>query len=131
MQVMATFSASFVGSIRDVKTVRSTLFRRRSCCRETRLAAVVVAMGGGARFKGTYNREKKLTEMIESKVTEATEACAGDKFSDECKVAWDEVEEISQAKAHLRVKLEHEEDPLEAFCSGNPETDECSVCDDD
>lgn len=88
-------------------------------------------MGGGARFKGTYVIEKKLTEMIESKVTEAKEVCAGDEYSDECKVAWDEVEEISQAKAHLRVKLEHQEDPLEEFCSGNPDTDECTVCHDD
>ncbi|KAI3704971.1 hypothetical protein L1987_75201 [Smallanthus sonchifolius] len=136
---MATFSASFVGSIGDVNNVRSTLFGHRSgasslyfSVQKTRLAAVstVVAMGGGARFKGTHVREKKLEEMIESKVTEAKEVCAGDKSSDECKVAWDEVEEISQAKAHLRVKLEHEEDPLESFCSGNPETDECSVYDD-
>lgn len=57
---------------------------------------------------------------------EAKEVCAG-QDSDECKVAWEEVEEISQAKAHLRVKLEHEEDPLGVVCSGNPEVDECSV----
>nr|XP_043631239.1 calvin cycle protein CP12-3, chloroplastic-like isoform X2 [Erigeron canadensis] len=87
-------------------------------------------VGLKAMFKGTHVREMKLTEMIENKVTEAKEVCAGDKDSDECKVAWDEVEEISQAKAHLRVKLEHDEDPLDSFCSGNPETDECSVYDD-
>ncbi|KAK2982388.1 hypothetical protein RJ640_026231 [Escallonia rubra] len=84
--------------------------------------------GGGAKFKGTQMREKKLAEMIESKVVEATEACGGDnKDSDGCRVAWDEVEEISQAKAHLRQKLEREEDPLESFCQGHPYTDECLV----
>lgn len=89
----------------------------------------VKAMGGGAKYKGTQMREKKLTEMIENKVMEATEACAGDENSDECRVAWDEVEEVSQAKAHLRVKLEKEEDPLESFCSENPEMEECVVYD--
>ncbi|KAL8240952.1 hypothetical protein R6Q59_014307 [Mikania micrantha] len=38
---------------------------------------------------------------------------SGDNCSDECKVAWDLVEEISQAKAHLREKLEHKEDHME------------------
>ncbi|KAK1388417.1 calvin cycle protein CP12-3, chloroplastic [Heracleum sosnowskyi] len=93
----------------------------------------VKAMGGetGAKYKGTQMREKKLTEMIESKVMEAKEACDGDhNGSDECKVAWDEVEEVSQAKAHLRSKLERQEDPLESYCHGNPETDECLVYDD-
>ncbi|CAI9273882.1 unnamed protein product [Lactuca saligna] len=136
---MATFSTSFVGSITDVNNVRSSLFVHKLADpsfyfsgQKMQLAAVstVVAMGGGARFKGTHDREMKLTEMIENKVTEAKEVCAGHEGSDECKVAWDEVEEISQAKAHLRVKLEHEEDPLESFCSGNPETDECSIYDD-
>ncbi|KAK9077988.1 hypothetical protein SSX86_002045 [Deinandra increscens subsp. villosa] len=135
---MATFNTSFVGSIGDVNHgSRSSLFGNRSGANyslcfsgQKKTLLRLVAMGGGARFKGTHIREMKLAEMLESKVTEAEEACAGDKASDECKVAWGEVEEISQAKAHLRVKLEHQEDPLESFCSGNPETDECSVYDD-
>lgn len=93
----------------------------------------VKAMGGetGGKYKGTQLREKKLSEMIESKVMEAKKACDGDHDgSDECKVAWDEVEEVSQAKAHLRSKLERQEDPLESYCHGNPETDECLVYDD-
>lgn len=93
----------------------------------------VKAMGGetGGKYKGTQMREKKLTEMIESKVMEAKEACEGDHDgSDECKVAWDEVEEVSQAKAHLRSKLERQEDPLESYCHGNPHTDECLMYDD-
>ncbi|OMO99711.1 hypothetical protein CCACVL1_03673 [Corchorus capsularis] len=62
--------------------------------------------GGGAKYKGTQMREKKLSEMIEKKVMEAKEVCEGDETSDECKVAWDEVEEE------------------------NPETDECRVYED-
>ncbi|XP_041017697.1 calvin cycle protein CP12-3, chloroplastic [Juglans microcarpa x Juglans regia] len=83
-----------------------------------------------AKFKGTQRREKQLTEMIERKVTEAKEVCEGDETSDECKVAWDEVEEVSQAKADLRLKLQQEKDPLESFCQDNPETDECRVYED-
>ncbi|KAF3446948.1 hypothetical protein FNV43_RR12128 [Rhamnella rubrinervis] len=82
-----------------------------------------------AKFKGTQMREKKLTEMIEKKVLEAKEVCQGDETSDECKVAWDEVEEVSQAKADLRRKLENQQDPLESFCLQNPETDECRIYD--
>ncbi|MFS7958409.1 putative calvin cycle protein CP12 [Helianthus anomalus] len=122
---MATFSSTFVASIRSLKTVRSTSFTNQS--NNQRRLKPVVAMGGTARYKGTHMREMKLAEMIERKVTEAEEVCAGDEGSDECKVAWDEVEEISQAKAHLRVKLERDEDPMEEFCSGDPETEECTV----
>ena len=80
------------------------------------------------KFKGTQLREKQLTEMIEKKVKEAEQVCHGDHNSDECKVAWDEVEEISQAKADFRLKLA-KEDPLESFCQDNPETDECRIYD--
>ncbi|XP_021974101.1 calvin cycle protein CP12-3, chloroplastic [Helianthus annuus] len=122
---MATFSSTFVASIRSLKTVRSTSLTNQS--NNQRRLKPVVAMGGTARYKGTHIREMKLAEMIERKVTEAEKVCAGDEGSDECKVAWDEVEEISQAKAHLRVKLERDEDPMEEFCSGDPETEECTV----
>ncbi|XAR64299.1 hypothetical protein NMG60_11024582 [Bertholletia excelsa] len=91
--------------------------------------ATVGGGGGVAKYKGTQMREKKLTEMIEKKVMEAKEVCQGDEKSDECKVAWDEVEEVSQAKADLRMKLQ-EQDPLESFCQDNPETDECRIYDD-
>ncbi|KAF8014978.1 hypothetical protein BT93_H0697 [Corymbia citriodora subsp. variegata] len=92
--------------------------------------------GGGAKYKGTQMRERLLREMIEEKVAEAKEACEGEgeaaAASAECRVAWDEVEEVSQAKAHLRLKLEVlRQDPLESFCGDNPETDECHVYDDD
>lgn len=94
-------------------------------------ARVKAKMGGGgvAKFKGTQMREKQLTEMIEKKVVEAKEVCEGDETSDECKVAWDEVEEVSQAKADFRRRLE-KQDPLEYYCQDNPETDECRVYED-
>ncbi|KAI4321695.1 hypothetical protein MLD38_035045 [Melastoma candidum] len=84
-----------------------------------------------AKYKGTRMKEKHLKEMIEKKVTEAKEVCIGDDLSDECRVAWDEVEEVSEARAHLREKLEKYRDPLEPFCNDNPETDECHVSEDD
>ncbi|KAF7137521.1 hypothetical protein RHSIM_Rhsim07G0258100 [Rhododendron simsii] len=77
----------------------------------------------------TSRNRGKLTEMIEEKVKEAIEVCLGDERSDECKVAWDEVEEVSQAKADLRLKLLQKQDPLESFCQDNPETDECRIYD--
>ncbi|KAL8118708.1 calvin cycle protein CP12-3, chloroplastic [Apium graveolens] len=82
---------------------------------------------GGAKYKGTKMRAKKLTDMIEAKVIEAKQVCEGDKRSDECKVAWDQVEEVSQAMADLRQKLAKCQDPLEFFCSENPNFDECVV----
>ncbi|XP_027091392.1 calvin cycle protein CP12-3, chloroplastic [Coffea eugenioides] len=90
--------------------------------------ATIMMMG---KYKGTQMREKQLTEMIEKKVREAKEVCGEDGKSDECKVAWDEVEEVSQAKADLRLKLEiMHQDPLESFCQDNPETDECRMYED-
>ncbi|KAK0578690.1 hypothetical protein LWI29_014527 [Acer saccharum] len=78
---------------------------------------LTVKATGAAKFKGTYMREKQLTEMIQQKVSEAKQVCEGDK------VAWDEVEEVSQAKAD-------QQDPLEFFCQDNPETDECRIYED-
>ncbi|XP_039022230.1 calvin cycle protein CP12-3, chloroplastic-like [Hibiscus syriacus] len=84
-----------------------------------------------AKYKGTQMREKKLTELIEKKVLEAKQVCEGDGTSDECKVAWDEVEEVSQAKADLRLRLQIEKkDPLESFCQENPDTEECRIYED-
>ncbi|KAJ0009814.1 hypothetical protein Pint_32831 [Pistacia integerrima] len=44
-------------------------------------------------------------------------------------VAWDEVEEVSQAKADLRRKLA-KQDPLEFFCQDNPEPEQCRIYED-
>ncbi|KAF8106874.1 hypothetical protein N665_0130s0046 [Sinapis alba] len=101
---------------------------RRTERRRSRLAIATTAT---AKYKGTKMREEKLSEMIEEKVKEATEVCEGDERSEECKVAWDEVEEVSQAKADLRIKLKLlNQDPLESFCQENPETDECRIYED-
>ncbi|WOL19508.1 calvin cycle protein CP12-3, chloroplastic [Canna indica] len=79
---------------------------------------------GTRRYKGTARREAALTEMIERKVAEAMDACEGpSQGSEGCRVAWDEVEEVSQAKGDA--------DPLEPFCHHHPESDECVVLYDD
>ncbi|KAG7587274.1 hypothetical protein ISN45_Aa02g024880 [Arabidopsis thaliana x Arabidopsis arenosa] len=84
-----------------------------------------------AKYKGTKMREEKLSEMIEEKVKEATEVCEAEERLEECRVAWDEVEEVSQARADLRIKLKLlNHDPLESFCQENPETDECRIYED-
>ncbi|XP_008799141.1 calvin cycle protein CP12-3, chloroplastic [Phoenix dactylifera] len=96
-------------------------------------AVAVAASAARKKYKGTVMREEKLAGMIERKVEEAKAACEGEegKGSDGCKVAWDEVEEVSQAMAHLRRRLaESDRDPLESFCQDNPETDECRVYED-
>uniref|UniRef100_A0A2P2QQ42 Calvin cycle protein CP12-3ic-like n=1 Tax=Rhizophora mucronata TaxID=61149 RepID=A0A2P2QQ42_RHIMU len=112
---------------------RSLVAFRKNSHSDTARLMVTAAIGGGggvAKFKGTQMRERKLTEMIEKKVIEAKEVCEGDETSDECKVAWDEVEEVSQAKADLRLKLEKQQDPLLYYCQDHPETDECRIYED-
>ena len=84
---------------------------------EAKKGLTVKAMAVAPKFIGTQRKEQQLAEMIEKKVIEAKEVCGEDGRSDECKVAWDEVEEISQAKADLRLRLE-KQDPLEFFCLG-------------
>ncbi|XP_044475324.1 calvin cycle protein CP12-3, chloroplastic-like [Mangifera indica] len=132
-----------MASLASTGTTRTSFLASRSSCFCSKKVIVTVSVQqkkaerrnmsvkatGMAKFKGTHMREKHLTEMIEQKVIEAKQVCEGDMTSDECKVAWDEVEEVSQAKADLRRKLE-EQDPLEFFCQDNPETDECRVYED-
>ncbi|KAJ4883937.1 hypothetical protein Rs2_34030 [Raphanus sativus] len=108
----------------------SDMFRVRRA-EPRRLRLTVATTTATAKYKGTKMREEKLSEMIEEKVKEATEVCEADERSEECRVAWDEVEEVSQAKADLRIKLELlNHDPLESFCQENPETDECRIYED-
>lgn len=142
---MASFSVSRVGpatrggltasNLRSAPDFYKLLYTTSTSCSSIDVgrrcaSAKVVAMGGAAKYKGTQMREKKLTELIEEKVMEAKQVCEGDRISDECKVAWDEVEEISQAKADLRLKLDRDQDPLQSFCEDNPETDECRIYED-
>ncbi|KAK3224337.1 hypothetical protein Dsin_011362 [Dipteronia sinensis] len=55
-----------------------------------------------------------MTGMVQQKVNESKQFCEGDKTSDECKVPWDEVKEVSQAKADLRRKLQ-KQNPFDFF----------------
>ncbi|KAG0467319.1 hypothetical protein HPP92_018280 [Vanilla planifolia] len=88
--------------------------------------AVVAA---GKRYWGTAMREKKLADLVEKKLMEAKEVCSGEgEGSIGCRVVWDEVEELSMAKADFRRRLaESESDPLEPFCQQNPDSDECRI----
>ncbi|KAI3727305.1 hypothetical protein L1987_67118 [Smallanthus sonchifolius] len=113
----------------DAKPIYTPICAPGRACRRTSVVANAIG-GGSAKYKGTQMREQKLTELIEAKVAEATQVCEGNRYSDECKVAWDEVEEVSQAKADLRRKLDENKDPLQSFCEENPETDECRIYDD-
>ncbi|KAF8401336.1 hypothetical protein HHK36_012270 [Tetracentron sinense] len=85
--------------------------------------------GGGHMYVGTM---AATPESISEKVTEsiklAEEACAENPASGECIAAYDEVEELSAAASHARQKMK-ESDPLETYCSDNPETDECRTYD--
>ncbi|KAJ0987134.1 hypothetical protein J5N97_005490 [Dioscorea zingiberensis] len=102
-------------------------FRKRS------FGAITAVAASGRRYKGTVAREEKLAEMIAQKVAEAMQVCEGDEGKDSaaCHVAWDEVEELSRAKALLHRRVASGHDPLEGFCKENPLSDECQLCDDD
>jgi len=72
-----------------------------------------------------------LDETIAAKIEEAKETCETG-TTQECAVAWDEVEEISAEAAHAktRAKDQKSDDPLEQFCGDNPEADECRTYED-
>ena len=91
-------------------------------------AAAAAAAAAKRRYKGTVRREAALAELVERKVAEAMEACAGREAEAGCRVAWDEVEEVSRARADLRRCItEAPGDPLEPFCAHNPDADDCAV----
>jgi len=73
---------------------------------------------------------KQAQKVLEKTLQEAQETCdkAGSS-SDECAVAFDNVEEVSAAVAHKK-QAAASSDPLEAFCDDNPDADECRVYDD-
>ncbi|KAF2602946.1 hypothetical protein F2Q70_00024239 [Brassica cretica] len=71
-----------------------------------------------------------ISDKVEKSIQEAKETCADDPVSGECVAAWDEVEELSAAASHARDKKKAGgSDPLEEYCSDNPETDECRTYD--
>ncbi|XP_020576001.1 calvin cycle protein CP12-3, chloroplastic-like [Phalaenopsis equestris] len=78
---------------------------------------------GSKRYWGTAMRELNLAKMVERKVADAMEVCNGEDGmrSDGCRVAWDEVEEVSSALADLRRRLaDSPVDPLEPLCLQKP-----------
>ncbi|KAL5713709.1 hypothetical protein ACHQM5_015761 [Ranunculus cassubicifolius] len=125
----ATISCTNLSSF----TLRSSNFIKISSTslpiRNSRPKSTAIKATGTVKYKGTQMREQQLTEMIEKKILEAKEVCEADEKSDGCKVAWDEVEEVSRAKAVLRKRLE-KEDPLEYYCGEHPEEDECRIYED-
>ncbi|XP_010416576.2 PREDICTED: calvin cycle protein CP12-3, chloroplastic-like [Camelina sativa] len=132
MMMMMSAAASHVRVVlplhqqRRTISIGSEIFRLSQT--EPRRFKLTIATNVTAKYKGTKMREEKLSEMIEEKVKEATEVCDTDERSEECRVAWDEVEEVSQARSDLRIKLKLlNQDPLESFWQENPETDECRV----
>ena len=84
-----------------------------------------MAAAAKRRYNGTSRRE---AELVERTVAEAMEACAGHEAEAGFRVAWDQVEEVSQARADLRRRIaEAPGDPLEPFCVHNPDADDCAV----
>ena len=82
---------------------------------------------GGRLFSEFARGHGFSAELVERKVAEAMEAC-GREAEAGCRVAWDEVEEVSQARADLRRRIaEAPGDPLEPFCAHNPDADDCAV----
>ncbi|KAG2331988.1 hypothetical protein Bca4012_018421 [Brassica carinata] len=74
--------------------------------------------------------EGGISDKVEKSIQEAKETCADDPVSGECVAAWDEVEELSAAASHARDKKKAGgSDPLEEYCSDNPEKDECRTYD--
>ncbi|TVT99147.1 hypothetical protein EJB05_55496 [Eragrostis curvula] len=108
-------------------TRRSPPSVRMWCDDRARRQHRLVATAVKRRYKGTVRKEAALAELIELKVAEAMDAC-GEEKDEGCRVAWDEVEEVSQAKADLRRRIaEAPDDPLEPFCAHNPTADDCAV----
>ncbi|KAK4273272.1 hypothetical protein QN277_021709 [Acacia crassicarpa] len=71
----------------------------------------------------------RISEKVEESIKNAEETCSEDPASGECVAAWDEVEELSAAASHARDRKKKESDPLENYCSDNPEVDECRTYD--
>jgi len=103
----------------------------RNVARPARRSAPQSHTGRFARlvvFSTVPEVQKKLEEALKT----AEETCGGDKpATPECAVAWDEVEELAAAASHKKVQEKVDSvDPLEQFCEGNPDADECRVYED-
>jgi len=77
----------------------------------------------------SFWRSNDLLQVAKS-LEEAKATCKEDETSAPCAVAWDEYEELAAEAAHARDRKKLSQDPLEAYCADNPETDECRVYED-
>ncbi|GAX76517.1 hypothetical protein CEUSTIGMA_g3963.t1 [Chlamydomonas eustigma] len=68
---------------------------------------------------------KKIMTAADA-IKEAEEACK-DGSTEACAAAWDVVEEVAATAAHKKIADKEKSDPLEQFCEGNPDADECRV----
>ncbi|CAM6040570.1 unnamed protein product [Sphagnum compactum] len=88
----------------------------------------LVVVGSTSRPKSSGPAISSSEQSLKDSIREAQEACEGAEGSEECAAAWEEVEGIKATVEVQNAKLGGgKDDPLEAFCSDNPEADECRV----
>jgi len=88
----------------------------------------VVLKQNRTRFSVVAMSKPDLSDDISKAIDDAKDACEGG-TSGECAAAWDNVEELSAEASHQKAK-EVKKDPLEEFCEGAPDADECRVYED-
>lgn len=88
----------------------------------------LVVVGSTSRPKSSGPAISSSEQSLKDSILEAKDACEGAEGSEECAAAWEEVEGIKATVEVQNAKLGGgKDDPLEAFCSDNPEADECRV----
>lgn len=88
----------------------------------------LVVVGSTSRPKSSGPAISSSEQSLKDSIREAKEACEGAEGTEECAAAWEEVEGIKATVEVQNAKLGGgKDDPLEAFCSDNPEADECRV----
>ncbi|CAK9211774.1 unnamed protein product [Sphagnum troendelagicum] len=88
----------------------------------------LVVVGSTSRPKSSGPAISSSEQSLKDSILEAKEACEGAEGSEECAAAWEEVEGIKATVEVQNAKLGGgKDDPLEAFCSDNPEAEECRV----
>ncbi|CAM6096287.1 unnamed protein product [Calypogeia fissa] len=126
--VCSSSTLSTSSRVRFQAPLAAPTFRTLSSGRFCRVVAMASDSNKPAIVKGVEDLVVKIKESI----TSAQEVCEGNETSEECVVAWDEVEELSAAASHKREsdKASNAKDPLEKYCEDHPETDECRVYED-
>jgi len=74
------------------------------------------------------NANPDLKKEVEAGIKKAQEVCA-DGSAAECAAEWDAVEEMAAEVSH-KSKAQPAADPLEEYCEGSPEADECRMYED-